>query len=80
MDNPSKTPLSSLYLPSNRTKEKIGGQKGRWPSARKKRGEIVERVNGFRLPNIEEVENILKKLEIGFELTDWEIWVSREFL
>lgn len=32
------------------------------------------------MPTKEDIENILKKLEMGFELTDWEIWVSKEFL
>jgi len=33
-----------------------------------------------RLPIWEELENIRKKIEAGFELGDWEIWVSKEFL
>lgn len=34
----------------------------------------------FRLPTYKEIENIEKKIELGFELEDWEIWIYREFL
>ncbi len=33
-----------------------------------------------RLPTREEIENVFKKIKMGFELTDWEIWVCREFV
>ena len=33
-----------------------------------------------RLPTREEIEYILRKIEIGLELEDWEIWVCKEFL
>lgn len=33
-----------------------------------------------RFPTLDEIENIMKKLEFGFDLEDWEIWVYREFL
>lgn len=32
------------------------------------------------MPTLEEIQSILDKLEMGFELEDWEIWVSKEFL
>ncbi len=34
----------------------------------------------FVMPNKKEMEHILKKIENGFELEDWEIWVYREFM
>lgn len=34
----------------------------------------------FRMPTMAELEHILKKLEMGFELTDWELWICKEFL
>ena len=33
-----------------------------------------------RFPGIDEIESIVKKIEVGFDLEDWEIWVYREFL
>lgn len=34
----------------------------------------------FSLPTSEEIESILKKLDMGFGLTDREIWVCKEIL
>ena len=33
-----------------------------------------------RLPDKGEIEDVLKKLENGFELEDREIWICKEFL
>lgn len=32
------------------------------------------------LPQKDEILDVVKKLEFGFELEDKEIWISREFL
>jgi len=37
-----------------------------------------EVVSVFVLPSDEEMESIRKKVEVGLELDDWEIWVYRE--
>jgi hypothetical protein len=34
----------------------------------------------FVFPTDEEMESIRKKVEVGLELEDWEIWVYREFM
>jgi len=39
-----------------------------------------EVVSVFVLPSDEEMESIRKKVEVGLELDDWEIWVYREFM
>lgn len=33
-----------------------------------------------RFPSIDEIESIMKKLESGFDLEDWEIWVRASIL
>jgi len=33
-----------------------------------------------RFPSIDEIENIMKKVECSFDLEDWEIWVYKEFM
>jgi len=34
----------------------------------------------FVFPTEEEMKNIRKKIESGFDLEDWEVWVYREFM
>jgi len=34
----------------------------------------------FVFPTEEEMKRIKKKIESGFELEDWEVWVYREFM
>ena len=33
-----------------------------------------------KFPTRDEIERILNKVEFGFELEDWEIWIYREFI
>ena len=33
-----------------------------------------------RFPNLDEIGQIMKKVEFGFDLEDWEIWFYKEFL
>ena len=40
----------------------------------------MEVVSVFVFPKDEEMEAIKKKVEVGLELDDWEIWVYREFM
>jgi len=34
----------------------------------------------FVFPTEEEIKTIRKKIESGFDLEDWEVWVYREFM
>ena len=47
---------------------------GKWPQRPQ------EVVSVFVLPKEEEIESIRKKIESGFDLEDWEIWIYREFM
>lgn len=40
----------------------------------------MEVVDVFVFPKREEIENIRRKVEEGFDLKDWKIWVYREFM
>ena len=40
----------------------------------------MEVVGVFVFPKREEIEIINRKVEMGFDLEDWEIWVYREFM
>ena len=47
----------------------------------KKRGaKGKEVVSVFVFPTEEEMERIRKKIESGYDLEDWELWVYREFM
>jgi hypothetical protein len=41
---------------------------------------LKEVVGVFVLPSNKEMECIRKKVEVGLELDDWEIWVYKEFM
>jgi len=48
---------------------------------RKNRGAKGEEVvSMFVFPTEEEIKTIRKKIESGFDLEDWEVWVYREFM
>jgi len=48
---------------------------------RKNRGaKGKEVVSVFVFPTEEEIKTIKKKLESGFDLEEWEVWVYREFV